>query len=122
MEIVTEIKKSSKWYYFYNKDVLVGRCRLISVTPKSAILASFIIYKKYRNQGFGKRLLKKVCKSTTKSIMLWVAKDNNIAFNLYLSCGFVRIGELDDTFVMYRKRVVVKRNGPGGSKVMSKLC
>ena len=60
MEIVTEIKKSSKWYYFYNKDVLVGRCRLISVTPKSAILASFIIYKKYRNQGFGKRLLKKV--------------------------------------------------------------
>ena len=91
--------KESK-YDFYNihneKDEIIGYLWLMK-ERKLLFIAEIYIHKKYRHQGYGSAILKKVekiaKKQKYKKIGLSVATHNKIAQSLYIQSGFGVISE-----------------------------
>lgn len=95
----------SKWFAIHKGKTLVGQCQLIA-TGTGFILGDFIVYKRFRNKGYGDSLLCEVLKYVKdKSIMLWVEEKNLPALQLYLKHGFKDVGM--DTG---RRRIMVRKN------------
>jgi len=85
------LKNKGEIFTLQKGKVCVGRCKLYRTNKHSAILGNFIVYKRYRNKGYGSVLLSSVIK-TRLNIMLWVDIDNPVAYRLYTKHGFKQIG------------------------------
>ena len=85
------------FYTIYNEDnKIVGYLWLIK-DRKILFVAELYVRKKYRHQGYGRAILKKVDKKAKKlnyeKIGLNVATHNKIAQSLYAQCGFEALSE-----------------------------
>jgi len=92
-------------YEFFDSTGMkqLGKVRLVPAGMGGWYLADFMIYKKYRGNGYANEMmdcvLKLARKKKRKSIFLWVAATNTTAIKVYEKYGFSRI--VDDKVCMY---------------------
>ena len=75
------------WVRLYKGKTLVGQCALYFTMNSGCLMRAFIIYKKFRRQGFGSILLQEAVKDIPL-VTLWVLPKNVAAQNLYCKHGF----------------------------------
>lgn len=95
---------SDFWIRLYKNTTVVAQCRLYFMhnEKRQCIIGAFIVYKKFRQKGYGSILLKEVLKDVPHA-MLWVKPDNCIAKHLYEKHGFVAMCEDHLGLIMIRK-------------------
>lgn len=74
---------------------------------QTAYVTQFLIDQKYRNRGFGKKLLSK-CEAECKKrgflrLRLEVRRDNENAISFYEHCGFIRDAKTDKSIYMEKR-------------------
>ena len=101
--------EKSKWYIMKIENEIIGFVG-IKVIIDEADIMNIAIAKKFRHQGFGKKLLSYIidsCKQENiKQINLEVNENNIPAINLYKSFNFIEVGrrkkyyENDDSILL----------------------
>ena len=101
--VMFESKKIDKYIdqytAVYDNDVFIG-CFKLTNDEEEYELDDLYIVEEHRNKGYGTKILEECIKNTP--IILWVFKNNKIAFDLYQRYGFVVVEDLDDRVKMKR--------------------
>lgn len=84
----------------YQGELLIGFMMLVYPSAQKVEIWRFMIDKKYQNRGLGRKafnLLLTLLKQDNNITVIEISYDpaNEVAKNLYLSCGFVEVG-MDD--------------------------
>lgn len=80
------------FYIFEIDNEFLGYCRLDKKDEEWVI--SIAIKEDFRNKGYGKQIIKKVCKlNNEKDITAYVKKSNQSSLQMFLACNFQKINE-----------------------------
>ncbi len=81
----TQTMNHDKWFLYHQ----YGFYTLYDYGNDIIVLYNFAIYPEYQRQGYGGKMLEFIINSyPTKTIVLFVEKDNNVALKLYKSHKF----------------------------------
>jgi ribosomal protein S18 acetylase RimI-like enzyme len=82
-------------YNFVDGTKKIGKVRLVPAGQGGWYLANFLIYSRYRGNGYGNNLMEAVMllarRKRKKSIFLWVSANNEAAIKIYNKAGFKRL-------------------------------
>ena len=95
------------YFGYFDENKLIGYALLRTFNGKfeTPSLGLYLL-PKYRGKGYGKDIIGRLISFATflfDDIMLTVNKDNNIAIQLYESCGFGRVKEIDNKYIYKRE-------------------
>lgn len=96
------------YFGYFDKNKLIGYAllRTFNRAFKTPSLGLYLL-SAYRGRGYGKDIIEKLISFASfffSDIMLTVNKDNYIAIQLYKSCGFKKVKEIDNKY-FYRKEL-----------------
>ena len=90
-EKVIDAKDRFNVYLALNEDNVIGYIDVTNCFEENEPYDLFV-KEKYRNKGYGRKLLAKALyENKDKNMMLLVDVDNGAAINIYEKCGFVEI-------------------------------
>jgi len=107
-EIIKYSKKFREVFYVIkSQDKVIGYCTYLLKPAfssrrlkKKSVIYSIAIDSKFRNKGFGRKLLEESIKemklNKISSVLLYVNVNNTPAIKLYEKTGFLRVKEVED--------------------------
>ena len=95
-----EFQNNDTWIFnmvLKENNVLLGNCDITRLSNTAASLGIYIGTKEYRNQGYGKEVIKLLLKYCFEElgmhrVELTVNSENEIAKHCYSACGFKKCG------------------------------
>lgn len=93
------------------KKTVIGKCKLYKYECGGYFICNFIVYKRFRRQGYGDKLMSMIITRTNENLYLFVKPENKAAISLYEKHGFefvcesgiMRKGKLSIANLMKRK-------------------
>ncbi len=98
MQPEDEEKRGMTIYIAEKDQQIIGKVHL-QMTSNIGGIYGLGVLPKHRGKGYGRAILimaiKKLQETNASEVMLQVDSENNIAFNLYKSCGFIETSAMD---------------------------
>lgn len=109
-DILQGMQDGALYYLLHVSGQAVGSFAVILYIDGTADVFNFAIFPGFRNKGYGKQgmqyILDKLREWGINETFLKVHSDNKCAIHVYISCGYLKVGE-DDLYV-YMRHVQIK--------------